>query len=120
ELEMADLGGDDRLRARRERGIADGDRLVVIEVPQLLLKREPVPEPVQGENEVRLPDHLLAVEVEVGEVKEQRVLLRLGVGEVPDLVARETLRLRMDAEGLVPRNHHRSGGVSPGRRLLEI
>ena len=40
--------------------------------------------------------------------------------EVPDLVAREALRLRVDAERLVPRDDHVAGGVSPGRRLLEV
>jgi hypothetical protein len=41
---------------------------------------------VQGENEVGLLDDLLAVEVEVGEVEQERVLVWLGVVEVPVLV----------------------------------
>ena len=32
EVEVADLGGDDRLDRRRQRRVADGDRLVVLEV----------------------------------------------------------------------------------------
>ena len=37
ELEVADLGGDHRLGAGRERRVADGERLVVLEVARLLL-----------------------------------------------------------------------------------
>ena len=35
ELEVADLGGDHRLAAGRERGVADRQRLVVLEVTRL-------------------------------------------------------------------------------------
>ena len=88
ELEVADLGRDDRLRAGRERRVADGERLVVGEVARLLLVGERVAADVQREHEVGLLDDLLAVEVEVGEVQEQRVLVGRRVLEVPELVAR--------------------------------
>ena len=39
QLEVSDLGGDHRLGAGRERGVAHGQRLVVGEVPRLLLAR---------------------------------------------------------------------------------
>ena len=94
--------------------------LVVGEVARLLLVGERVAEDVQREHEVGLLDDLLAVEVEVGEVQEQRVLLGLGVLEVPDLVAGEALGLRVDAERLVPRDDHVVRGVAPGGRLLEV
>jgi len=53
---------------------------------------------VHGQHEVGLLDDLLAVEVEVGEVQQQRVPLDGGAGEVPGLVAGEAVRLRVDAE----------------------
>ena len=62
---MADLGGDHRLRAGRQRRIAHGERLVVGEVARLLLVGEGVAAEVQREHEVGLLDDLLAVEVEV-------------------------------------------------------
>ena len=43
-----------------------------------------------------------------------------GAREVPELVVGEALRLRVDAEGLVPGNGHRLGRVPPGRRLFEV
>ena len=97
QLEVADLGRDHRLGAGRERGIADRQRLVVGEVAGLLLVAEGVAAQVQREHEVGLLDDLLAVEVEVGEVQEQRVLLGSGVREVPGLVLGEGLGLRMNA-----------------------
>jgi hypothetical protein len=52
---------------------------------------------VQCEHEVGLFDDLLTVEIEVRKVKEQGVLVGLGVLEVPDLMVRKALRLRVDA-----------------------
>src|SRR5439155_27039600 len=98
ELEVPDLRCDYRLRAGRERGVADGQGLVVGEISGLFLIGEGVATPVQREHEVGLLENLLAVEVEVGEVQEQWVLIRPGIGEVPDLVVREALGLRVDAE----------------------
>ena len=72
---MPDLGCDHRLRAGRQRRVANGQRLVVGEVARLLLVGERVAAPVQREHEVGLLDDLLAVEVEVREVQEQRVLV---------------------------------------------
>ena len=69
------LGGDDRLAARRERRVADRDLLVVGEVARLLLVGERVAAQEQREHEVGLLDHLLAVELQVGEVRVQRILL---------------------------------------------
>ena len=83
ELEVADLGRDHRLRARRERRVAHGQRLVVGEVARLLLVGEGVAAQVQREHEVGLLDDLLAVEVEVREVQQQRVLVGLGARRSP-------------------------------------
>ena len=88
ELEVADLGRDHRLRARRQRRVANRQPLVVVEVAQLLLVGECIAAPVQREDEVRLLDHLLPVEVEVGEVKEQWVLLRPACARSPTPRAR--------------------------------
>ena len=75
ELEMPDLRGDHRLRAGRERRVAHGQRLVVGEVPRLLLVAESIAARMQRQHEIGLLDDLLAVELEVGEVHEQRVLV---------------------------------------------
>ena len=120
ELEVPDLGCHDRLGAGGQRGVSHGEWLVVGEVPRLLVVAERVAEDLHREHEVGLLDHLLAVEVEVGEVQEQGILIRPRVLEVPDLVAGEALRLRVDAERVVPRDHDLVRGVSPGRRLLRI
>ena len=95
---MADLGRQHRLRARRQRRVAHRDALVVGEVARLLLGGERVAAELHREHEVRLLDDLLPVEVEVGKVKHQRVLVRPRRGEVPHLVRREALRLLVHAE----------------------
>ena len=87
ELEVPDLGGDHRLRAGRQRRVAHRERLVVGEVARLLLVGERVAAAVQREHEVGLLDDLLAVELEVREVQQQRVLVGRGALEVPELVA---------------------------------
>ena len=46
---------------------------------------------MEGQNEICLLDDLLAVELEVREVQQQRVLVARGVLEVPDLVIGEAL-----------------------------
>ena len=74
ELEVADLGRHDGLDARRQRRVADGQRLVVGEVARLLLGGEAVAAQQQREHEVGLLDHLRAVELEVRDVQQQRVL----------------------------------------------
>ena len=76
EVEVADLGGDHRLRARRQRRVAHGQRLVVGEVARLLLGGEGIAAQIQRQHQVGLLDHLLAVEVEVGVVQEEGI----GVG----------------------------------------
>jgi hypothetical protein len=75
---------------------------------------------VEGEHEIGLLDDLLAVQVEVVEVQQERVLLRGRVLEVPDLVVGEALGLRMDAELFVPGDDHVARGVTPGRGLLQV
>jgi hypothetical protein len=83
---MPGLDGDDGLGARRQRRVAHGARLVVREVPRLLLRGERVAPQVEREHEVGLLDHLLAIELEVREVQQQRVLVVGGALEVPLLV----------------------------------
>ena len=67
QFQMSDLGRDHRLRARRERGIPDGQRLVVREIACLGLGAESVAAQVQRQHKVGLFDDLLAVQVEVWE-----------------------------------------------------
>ena len=69
------------------------------------------------QDQVGLFNHLLAVEVEVGEVEEQRVLVGPGVGEVPVLVIGELARLFVDPQvGLVWDVDARRG-LAPGLDL---
>jgi hypothetical protein len=75
---------------------------------------------VQCENEVGLLDDLLAVEVEVREVEQERVLIGLGVVKVPALVRGEALRLWVHAERLVPGNDDVVRRVPPARGFLEV
>ena len=65
-------------------------------------------------------DDLLAVEVEVGEVQEQRVLVGCGCAEVPDLMHRETLGLGVHAERGLIGDEHRRGCVPPSGRFLGV
>ena len=66
-------------------------RLVVGEVAGHLLGGERVRPQLHGQHQVGLLAHLLAVEVEVGHVQQQRVHLLVGVLEVPHLVVGEAL-----------------------------
>src|SRR6476659_11499818 len=75
---------------------------------------------MEREHEVGLLDDLLSVEVEVWKVQEQRILLRVRVLEVPDLMVRKPFGLRMDSQGLVPGNDHLPGGITPGSSLLRV
>src|SRR5882672_4540872 len=117
ELEVADLGRDDRLRARRKRRVAHGDGFVIGEVPRLLLVGECVPSEMHRQHEVCLLDDLLAIEVEVGEVKEERVLVGLGPAEIPALVVGESARLLVDLERLVVGDEHLIRRLAPGLHL---
>src|SRR5207248_1614778 len=78
EVELAYLRGQNCLRGGRQRGVAHGQRLVVREVARLLFWREHVAAQMHSEDEVGLLDDLLAIEVKVREVQEQRVLVRSG------------------------------------------
>lgn len=70
EVQVSDLGGDDRLDRRRERRVTDGDGLVVVEVAQLLVGVKLVAAEVQGQDEIGLLDDLARVEQIVGIVQE--------------------------------------------------
>ena len=63
-------------------------RLVVGEVARLLLVAEGVTAQMQRQHEVGLLDDLLAIQVEVGEVQQQRILLGRGGVESPRSGAR--------------------------------
>lgn len=104
ELHVTDLSGNDCLGARRQRGVTNGQCLVVGEVACFVLGAELLTAQVERQHEIGLLDHLLSVEVEVGEVQEQGVLLWRGGGEVPYLVAREAV--------CVPASAYGSGRVS--------
>src|SRR5258708_19947496 len=118
ELELAHLGSQDSLCGSRQRGVAHGQRLIVREVARLLLWRERVAAQVHGEDEVGLFDDLLAIEVKVREMQEQRVLVRRGVGEVPYLVFGKGLGLRGHSEALVIRDEHLLSRLAPPRSLV--
>ena len=114
EVEVPDLGGDDRLRAGRQRRVAHAQLLVVVEVASLLLVGEGVAAPVHREHEVGLLDDLLAVEAQVGVVQQQRVVLGRRVLEVPALVLEEVRVLGVDAALLVVGHVHQLGRALPG------
>ena len=115
-LGVADRGGDHALDAGRERGVAGGQRVVVVERPPRLLLAEVVLHEVGGEHDVGLLDHLVAVELERVVVQQQRVLLRRRPREVPAFAIEEVLVLQDDAELLVARDVHVLGGTPPARR----
>src|SRR5260370_31297308 len=85
--------------------MAPGQRRVVREVARLLLDAEDLAAQVHRQDEVCLFDDLLAIEVEVGEVQEQRVLVGGGGGEIPHL---------MFCKGLVLWGHAEAGGIPQG------
>ena len=120
QLEVSDLGGDDRLSAGRERGVAHCELLVVVEVARLLLGGEGVAERVQRQDQVSLLHDLLSVQVEVVGMKHQRVALRAVASEVPPLVLGEALGLLVDAERLVEGEGDRRGRVAPRGGLLRV
>ena len=85
---------------------------------RLLLLGEGVRPHVHGQHQVRLLDDLLAVELEVRVVQQQRVVVLGCVLKVPPGVIGEALVLRVDVEALVKRDVHRGRRVPPGGRLL--
>ena len=75
---------------------------------------------MHSEDEVGLLDDLLAIEVKVREVQEQRVLVRRGVCEVPHLVFGKVLVLRGHFEALVVGNEHLLGCLAPTGGLFGV
>ena len=120
EGEVTGLGRDDRLGAGRQRGVAHGERFVVGEIPPLLLRGEVGVAQLHREHQVGLFDDLLAVQVEVGVVEQQRIVVGRSAREVPDLVPGESLGLRVHAQRLVIRDVHGLPGVPPAGRLLGV
>ena len=114
---MTDLGSENSLRDARQGRVAHGQRFVVVEVPAFLFRVELVRTQVHRQHQVGLFGDLLAVEVEVRHVLEQRVLVRTRVLEVPDLVIGETFGLRVHAEPFVVGNAHRCCGRPPVGQL---
>ena len=82
ELHVADLRGDHRLGARRQRRVAHCDRPRSSRSCALLVVGEGVATQVQGLDQVGLFDHLLPVQVEVRIVEEQGSL-RAGCARSP-------------------------------------
>ncbi len=114
------LGGEHRLAARGQGGVPHGQCLVVGEVARLLLVGERVRALHHREHHVGLLHHLLAIQIEVGIVQHERVVLGRRRFEVPALEVREPGRLFVHAEGLVVRDRHAGRGVPPGRGLLVV
>jgi hypothetical protein len=75
---------------------------------------------VEREDEVGLLDDLLAVELELGEVQEQRVAVDGSSGEVPPLVLSKAFRLWVHTELRVPRQEHLARGGLPGGGLFTV
>ncbi len=115
---MPHLRGHHRLGRCGERGVAHCDRLVVGERAILLRERERLVREEQGEHEIGLLHDLLAVQIEVGEVVVQQVLLGVRRLEVPPRQIRVARRLRVHAPGRVERDVHRVGRRLPSRDLL--
>ena len=117
---VADLGGDDRLHDRRERRVARGQRVVVLEVRALLGVGEPVALQVQREHDIGLLQDLEAVDDERVVVQQQRAPVFGRVLEVPQLLLQERRVLRVDAELLVERDVHVRGRAAPARDLAWV
>src|SRR5262249_61839778 len=77
---------------------ADGPLIVVGKVAGLLRGGEGVPPPVHREDQVGLLNDLRAVQVEVGDVQQQRVAAGAGRGEVEFAVAGEAFGLPVTAQ----------------------
>ncbi|MDF2574998.1 MAG: hypothetical protein K0S05_1910, partial [Agromyces sp.] len=117
QLVVADLGRDDRLHDRRERRVARGQRVVVLEVRALRLGGEPVALQVEREHDVGLLEHLEAVDDERVVVQQQGSAVLGGVLEVPQLLLQERGVLGVDAELLVERDVHVRGRTTPAGHL---
>jgi hypothetical protein len=73
---------------------------------------------VHREYEIRLLYDLLAVQLEVRDVQEQRILLGSRLLEAPDLVLGEALGLEVHAEVLVKRHEHCARRFAPRAGLV--
>ena len=112
EVVVADLGRDDRLHDGRQRRVARGERVVVLEVGPLLLGRELVALQEQRQHHVGLLEHLEAVDHQRVVVQQQRPLAPAGVcARSQTSRSRKCGVLRVDAEAA-----RRTGCASPRRR----
>ena len=116
EIQVADLGRRDGLAARRQRRVANGERIVVVEVAKLLFLGERPTEHVHREHEVGLLDHLFAVQVVVRIVQQQWVFADRR-REIPRTEQRECLALLVHAQSFVERDRHVIGTRFPVRRF---
>src|SRR5207237_6798029 len=73
---------------------------------------------MHGQHQVGLLDDLLAVEIEVGNVQQERVVLFRRGREVPYPVFGEGVVLRVDSQLVIVRDEYRSRRVSPRRHLV--
>ncbi len=110
---IADLGGDDRLHHRRQRGITGGDGLVVLVVGPLLLGGELLTGQEQCQDRVGLLQNLEAVDHQRVVVQQQRQLLAGSIVQVPHFAVQEVLVLRMHPEPFVVGDRHRAGRFLP-------
>ena len=88
EVAVADLGGDDRLHDGRQRRVAGGDRVVVLEVGALLLGGEQLALQEQRQHDVGLLEHLEPVDDQRVVVQQQRPLRRAACSPGPTPRAR--------------------------------
>ena len=113
QLVVADLGRDDRLHDVGQRRVTRGDRVVVVEVGTFLLRRELVTLQQEGEHDIRLLEHLEAVDHEGVVVQQQRAVGGRRLREVPTFLLQELRVLRVDAQGLVKGDVHCFRGERP-------
>ncbi len=118
QVQLPHLGGDHSLGGGGQRGVPDRARLVVGEVASLVLSAEGIAPQVHGQHQVGLLDDLLAVDLEVGKVQEQRVRRARRPLEVPLRVVGEARGLRVHPDAFVVRLHHCVGSADPQRDLL--
>src|SRR6266487_1942264 len=120
EVELTHLGSEDGLCACRQRGGAHSQRLVVREVARLLLRRESLTAQMHRKNEIGMLEDLLAIEVKVRGMQEQRVLVRSGASEIPHLVFGKGLGLRSYSKALIVRHKHLISSIAPTGDLFGI
>ncbi len=117
---LTDLGGDDAVHGRRQRRVAGGERVVVVEVAPLLGEGELVAQEEHRQHDVGLLEDLVAVDHQRVVVKQQRIVIGRGRLEVPDLTLEELRVLRVDPPLLVVGHVHGLRRSAPAEDLVVV